>query len=196
MGSEDQHIYAMNIFIEMDNQECADFVREILGPISTPLHDACARENTKVASFLIDKAGFDVNCEDDEGKTPVFRAAQAEKDGMIRWLFRHYQVRYLSRDDWSQLPENTTVRRTYREKVEMSLRGPLDLLSSELQEDANIKQRQQQALKALEDSQYCPKPEVEGESSLQESLELERNSFSFLRLCATTMRKVISGGSM
>lgn len=166
-GPEDEYQYADEIFRGISDKEHGDFIKEVLGPTSTPLHDACARGNTKVASFLIRKAGFDVNREDDEGRTPLFLAVQEKQHDMIGWLFQNNQVRYLSKYDWSQLPENTAVKDTYRQVVEMCWCGTLCLPSLQPQEDPNIEYRQW-ALQAFEDSQYC----IE--------LGVEWNPFSFL----------------
>lgn len=169
---EDSDCFANMVFRKLSSKEHGDFIREVLGPISTPLHDACARGNTKVASFLI-KAGFDVNCEDDKGRTPVFRAVQEEQHAVIKWLFQNHEVCYLSRNDWLQLPGNTLVRNTYRQAVEKHWSGMPGLSPSQRQEDPEIEKYRSWALKACEDS------EVDSESSVQGSVELERSAFSF-----------------
>lgn len=111
---------------------------------------------------------FDVNREDDEGRTPLFLAVQEMQHDMIEWLFQNHQVRYLSKYDWSQLPENTAVKETYRQVVEMCWWGTLGLPPLQPQEGPNIEQYRQWALQAFEDSQYCI------------VLGAERNPFSFL----------------
>lgn len=162
-----EYTYAESIFQDISGQEHGDFIREVLRPISTPLHDACARGNTKVASFLIDKVGFDVNGMDDEGRSPAFRAVQAEQHDMIRWLFRNHRVLYLSEDDWSQLPGNISVKETYRQMVEEGWCGTLSLPSSQPQEDESVEQFRQWALKAIEISQYSKEAKVGYGSYLQ-----------------------------
>lgn len=174
----DEESYADSVFRAISSEVYGDFIREVLGPISTPLHDACARGNIKVASFLINKAEFDVNGKDDAGRTPIFRAVQEEQHAMIEWLFQNHGVHYLSQDDWSQLPGNTMVRGTYQQAVEKSWCAA-GLPSSQRHENPNIEHNRQLALKAFEDLQYCLEPEVVDAPSPQGSVVFERNAFSF-----------------